>query len=172
MNKGMYKRLQGLLLLLTVFVLISSFYFQYVVGLQPCPLCLMQRLSAFLFAIFCVVALCLTTLKWGKGVAVFQILFAAIGLFFASRQIWLQFFPEPQTTSCLPELDMLLRYFPWQDVAHALFWGVGNCGDLAWQWLGISMPGWSALYFLTMLCLSGLIYYLLDKELSHDQIRL
>ncbi len=48
MSKRTYRQIQGLLLLITVFVLFASFYFQYVLGLEPCPLCLMQRICVFL----------------------------------------------------------------------------------------------------------------------------
>lgn len=165
MSKRNYRSIQAVLLLLTLIVVGFSFYFQYVVGLQPCPLCLMQRLCAFLLGMFCLMGLCLSTLKRGRFVAILQMFFATSGLFFASRQLWLQSLPAEQAPVCLPGLEILIRYFPWQDVAHALFWGSGECAEVSWQWLGLSMPAWAALYFFFVLVVCGVLYWRLGRTL-------
>ncbi|WP_133128286.1 disulfide bond formation protein B [Legionella nagasakiensis] len=165
MTKRNYRSIQATLLLLTVVVVGSSFYFQYVVGLQPCPLCLMQRLCAFLLGMFCLMGMCLSTLKRGRLVALLQMFFAAGGLFFATRQLWLQSLPAEQTPACLPGLEVLIRYFPWQDVAHALFWGSGDCAEVSWRWLGLSMPAWAALYFFVMFIACAGLYRWLGRTL-------
>ena len=125
MSKRAYRTFQSLLLLLTMVVLVVTFYFQYVGGLQPCPLCLMQRFCAFLLAMFCLMGMCLSTLKRGRSVAIFQIVFAVAGLFFATRHVWLQSLPADQAPVCLPGLDVLIHYFPLHDVLHSLLWGAG-----------------------------------------------
>lgn len=165
MSKRTYRRLQGLLLLVTLLVLGCAFYLQYMKGLLPCPLCVMQRLFAFLFAMVCIMGLCLSTPKRARMITVLQMIFAAAGLFFAARQLWLQSLPINELPACLPGLDILMHYFPWQDVVHALFWGTSDCGEVNWQFLGLSMPAWAALYFLGMFLLSGLILLRL-KQLS------
>ena len=125
MIKRTYRKIQTLLSLITLFVLFASFYFQYFLGLQPCPLCLMQ------------------------------VVISCAGLFFSIRQLWLQSLPAGKVPACMPGLDVLIHYFPWQTVARSLFWGTGDCAQISWHMLGISMPGWSALYFLFM-ALTGL----------------
>ncbi|MBA4697682.1 MAG: disulfide bond formation protein B [Legionella sp.] len=150
-NPFNYKRFQTFLALISIFILLSSFYFQYVKHLEPCPLCLMQRLSVFCLALISLCAIFLKRFKVIKSVAILQIIFASAGLFFASRQLWLQFLPAGQTAACMPELDVLLQYFPWSDIAHAFFWGSSNCAEHTWQWLGLPMPGWSLAYFALML---------------------
>lgn len=164
MSKRAYRRLQSLLLLATILVLWSAFYFQFVGGLHPCPLCLMQRFCAFMFAMFCLMGLCLSTRGRGRVVAIFQMLFTAAGLFFAIRQLWLQSLPAGQAPACLPGLDILIHYFPWQDVFLALFWGTGDCAEVTWTLLGLSMPAWAALYFFMMLLVSGLSLFLLRSS--------
>lgn len=151
MSKFVYKRWQVLLTFLSLFVLASSLYFQYVKELQPCPLCLMQRLCVLLLFIFCFIGVYVRSLSGRKAVVCLQFFIAAGGLFFASRQLWLQSFPVGQIPSCMPSFDVLIRYFPWQDVLRTLLWGTGECADSSWQWLGLSMPVWSALYFLFIL---------------------
>ncbi len=165
-TKRSYRVLQNLLLILTLFILGATFYFQYILGLQPCPLCLMQRLSAFLLAITCLVGLCLSSLKYAKTIAVFQMVFAFLGSLFAVRQMWLQFFPAHEAPACLPGFDILVRYFPWQDVLRALLWGAGECAEVTWRWLGLPMSVWASLYFLTMLMACGVLFYRLKASLS------
>ncbi len=164
MSERFYRWIQCLLLLFTIVVLATGFYLQYVRGLQPCPLCLMQRFCMFLLILFCLVGGCLTTLKSAKLVAVFQMLAAIGGLFFAIRQLWLQSLPVGKAPACIPDLDVLMRYFPWQDVLHALVWGAGDCAEVTWRLLGLSLPAWGLLYFLGMLTASGMIFYLLSKS--------
>lgn len=145
MSKFSYRRSQSLLGLLSLFVLFSSLYFEYVVGLQPCPLCIMQRVCVFL--LLALTGLGVTTHKKAHIVCFFQILIALAGLYFAGRQLWLQSLPPGQIPACLPGLDVLIHYFPWQDVVKALVFGGGDCAESTWNLLGITMPGWAAMYF-------------------------
>jgi len=151
MNKQPYRTVQSLLLLLTSLVLGIAFYLQYFQGLQPCPLCIMQRFCTFLLLLFCFWGLYVSTTKWRRNVGVFQLVFAIAGLFFAVRQLWLQSLPVGQAPACIPDLGVLLRYFPVRDLLHALFLGTRDCGEVTWKLLGLSMPAWAALYFLIML---------------------
>jgi disulfide bond formation protein DsbB len=151
---------------MTLFVLFAAFYFQYVLGMQPCPLCLMQRFCVFFLLLLCLMGPFLFTLKRARLVAVFQIIGSTAGLFFASRQLWLQSLPVGQAPACVPDLDVLLRYFPWKDVLHALFWGAGDCAEASWNWLGLSMAAWSVLYFLLVFIVSGVVFFLLRRSLT------
>ncbi|WP_298622373.1 disulfide bond formation protein B [uncultured Legionella sp.] len=156
MTKLTYRKIQSFLVLITLFVLLTSFYFQYAVGLQPCPLCLMQRICVFL--LLAIMSLSLRTLKKAHLVSLLQFIVACAGLYFSLRHLWLQSLPAGQAPACMPDLDVLIRYFPWQTVAHALFWGAGDCAESNWSLLGISMPGWTTIYFLFM-AITGLILY-------------
>lgn len=164
MTKLGYQRCQALLALLSLVVLLGSFYFQYFKKLEPCPLCLMQRLSVFLLLAICFTGTAVRSLKAAKIIAFLQFFVAAGGLFFAGRQLWLQSLPPDKLTSCLPELDILIRYFPLQDVFHSLFWGSKDCAAVNWSWLGLPMPAWVALYFLVMLIAVIPIYWLLRNQ--------
>lgn len=150
MNKLTWRTWQLLLFLTGLSVFLASLYFEFVKGLQPCPLCLMQRLCVFLFAITCLLALILDV-KRARMVVILQTVIAVCGLYFASRQLWLQSLPADQLPACLPGLDILMRYFPWRDVVHALMFGAADCGKVTWVWLGLSMPAWTALYFFGLL---------------------
>lgn len=166
MTRRAYRNLQSLLLLSTILILWAALYLQYVGGLQPCPLCLVQRGCAFLFAMFCLIGLCVSVHRWGRVVALLQMLFAVAGLFFASRQLWLQSLPVDQVPSCLPGLDVLIHYFPWHDVLKALLWGAGECAEVTWTLFGFSMPAWAALYFLVMFLTSWFVFFRLGQPFS------
>ena len=156
MTKIQYRRVQYLLVLITVFVLFFSLYSQYVLGLQPCPLCLMQRICVFV--LLGLMGFTLGTLKRARILSLLQCFIACAGIFFALRQLWLQSLPAGAAPACMPGLDILIKYFPWQEVARALLWGSGDCAEATWSFLGISMAGWSACYFIFM-ALSTLYLY-------------
>lgn len=159
MTNTTVKNSQLSLLLLTLFVLSASFYFQYVQGLQPCPLCLMQRLCVFLLLL--PTGLCLI-LRKTTYLNVIQFFVSCSGLYFSLRQLWLQSLPEGLAPSCMPSLEVLIQYFSWQTVAHALFLGSGDCAEVNWHLFGISMPAWSGLYFLLMACAS--LYFVTQRS--------
>lgn len=156
MTKYSYQKILAGLSLLSMFVLLASLYFQYVKGLHPCPLCLMQRLCVFLLLITS--CLSLVTFKKARVLSTLQIIGSFAGLFFSLRQLWLQSLPAGTAPACMPGLDVLVQYFPWHTVAQALLWGAGDCAEIDWAFAGIPMPGWSALYFLFML-LAGVFLY-------------
>ena len=145
------KTLMRFIVSISLIVLGTSFYLQYLRGMEPCPLCLMQRLCV-IFILTCGV-MHLATLKLSKykNIVRLQFVFAVAGFYFAARQLWLISLPHDQIPACVPGLTILIHYFPWKDVAHALFWGSGDCTEITWSWLGISLPMWSALYFIAVI---------------------
>lgn len=166
LNKQRYRHITSLLSLSTILVLGVTFYLEHIQGLQPCPLCLMQRFSIFVFGLLCFVGLCAPTLKRAKTIVISQMMVLCMGLFFAGRQLWLQSLPVDQTPMCMPGLEALVRYFSWDQVLKALFWGTGDCSEVTWRWLGLSMPGWSACYFLSLLSICALLYWAIQKHLK------
>lgn len=147
MNNYNFRTWQAMIFLISLSVLMASFYFQYVKNLQPCPLCIMQRVGVFLEVILCFIALVINRVRAYRIIAILQALVALSGLYFAGRQLWLQSLPPDQLSVCLPGLDVLWKYFPWRDIFHALLWGAADCAEVTWQFLGLSMPAWVFLYF-------------------------
>lgn len=159
-SKRSNRLFQAGLALMTTFVLAMSFYFQYVKGMAPCPLCLAQRYCLLILLMLGLSGLCLNTVKRGRRVAMLQSLVAAVGLFFAGRQLWLQSSLSDAPAACMPALDVLLKYMPWQEILRAFFWGAGECAEVSWTWMGLSMAAWSAIYFLIMMIASFVLYRL------------
>ncbi len=91
-------------------------------------------------------------------------LLSCAGMFFALRQVWIQGLPPDQITVCFPGLRMMIHYLPWRDVLHILLFGAGDCAEVSWSWLGLSMAAWSAVYFIGMLGVSLVFYVYLKKN--------
>lgn len=158
MTKRGFRLIQNGMTSLTVGVIFFAFYLQYGLGLQPCPLCLMQRVCAFGLLFLGLLGLCLKSIARARHVVVFQMIMAAFGLFFASRQLWLEAIASPESSACLPGIDMLIHYFPWRDLLHLFLWGSNSCGEVLWRGFGLSMAVWSAIYFGLMFFISGALF--------------
>ncbi len=163
MSKQAHRRAQSLLLMATLFILWASIYLQYEVGLQPCPLCLVQRFCAILFAVMCFGGMCLSKLSRSRVLTLIQMLIALAGVYFAARQVWLQSLPKENMPACLPGFDILIHYFPWQDILLALFWGSGECAEVTWTLLGLSLPAWALLYFIIMFLGTMVLFFKLES---------
>lgn len=157
---------QCLLFLVSFSVFYASLYFQFVKGLQPCPLCIMQRVCTGLLVASSLAGIFRPRVSHSRALFILQICVALAGLYFAGRQLWLQSLPPDQLPACLPGLQILIRYFPWQDVLQALMWGAADCGEITWLWLGLSMAAWSAFYFTSVLVVTVFIRYLLSRKHS------
>ncbi len=72
---------------------------------------------------------------------------AAVGSLFSMRQLWLQSLPPEEVPACGPGLDYMIEVFPWTEVAKAMAWGSGSCAEVAWRFLGLSIPGWVLVAF-------------------------
>jgi disulfide bond formation protein DsbB len=89
----------------------------------------------------------------GAGRIVYGVLLglAAIGgASVAARHAWLQQLPPDRVPSCGPGLDYMLDTLPFTEVLSKVFRGSGECAEIVWQFLGLSMPGW-VLVWMTVL---------------------
>lgn len=163
MKKVIYRKIQTVNVVLSLFVFFASFYFEYIVGLIPCPLCLMQRICVFVLLI--IMVLSFYTLKRVHLMSLLQIMSACAGLYFSLRQLWLQSLPEGKAPACMPGLDVLIQYFPWQTVVKTLLLGTGDCAEVSWRFFGISMPGWCAFYFLLMALMGCFVFWHTQNDL-------
>jgi disulfide bond formation protein DsbB len=84
------------------------------------------------------------------------VLTAGSGLGVAGRQLWLQSLPPDQVPACGPSVDYLLDVLPWFEVLQTALRGTGDCAEVSWRFLGLSIPGWTAVFF-TLVILIGLV---------------
>jgi disulfide bond formation protein DsbB len=125
-----------------------ALYSQYVLHLEPCPLCIFQRVGVISVGIIALLAALHN--PGGIGYRVWGVLgvLAAIGGGAVSvRQLWLQSLPEDMVPACGPGLDYLMETSPLWDVLSKVFKGSGECAKVDWTFLGQAMPFWVAVFF-------------------------
>lgn len=160
-----HRAYQGVILLLAGLVLFGSLYLQYREALEPCPLCLMQRAMTALLFITAFSGLWVKVPTKARLTYGLEWLWVIAGIFFASRQIYLEHMPLPDTGMCLPGIEVLIQKLPLDELIHAFIWGHSSgCGEVTWRFLGLSMASWSLIYFfITALILLGARIYSNDK---------
>lgn len=128
-----------------------ALYAQHGLMLTPCPLCVFQRMAVIgLGAVFLLAALHHPA-GWGRRVyAVSILLVAGIGIGVAGRHLWIQNLPPDKVPSCGPGLDYIIESFPLADALQLIFTGSGECATVDWQFLGLSMPAWVVISFLSL----------------------
>ena len=126
---------------------------EHVVGLDPCPLCLMQRIWVMIVG-----AIALAGLAHNPRILIYpllSLLAALTGAGFSIRQLYLQSLPADQVPACGAPLDYLLDG-PLADLLREMTLGSGNCAEVSWSLFGVSLPGWALLGFLAMVLLAVL----------------
>lgn len=138
--------------LMCVFAMASALYLQYVGGLDPCPLCTFQRVGYIgAGAVFLLGALHNPGVVGRRIYAALTALCALYGAGVAGRHIWLQNLPEDQVPECGPGLDYMLDVFPMKDVLAMVFSGSGECAEIDWTFLGITLPELALIGFIALL---------------------
>ena len=121
---------------------------QHVVGLDPCPLCIFQRMAYLAVALFALLAAWLSPRAASRGFGVLVLAAALTGAGIAGRHVWLQM--NPQSMSCGPGLQTMLELFPLTDVLPKVFRGSGDCAEASWTLLGLTIAEWSLIWFVTL----------------------
>lgn len=127
-------------------MLAFSQYLQHVVGLEPCPMCIVQRYALISVAI--ISGLAATSGKKGILVGAAALMFASavFGAYVAARQSWLQWYP-PEVVSCGRDFYGMIENFPLQRAIPMIFRGSGDCSKVDWTFLGGSIANWNFLSF-------------------------
>lgn len=150
------RRILALISLVCLGLLAFGLYLQHVVGLEPCPMCIVQRYAMVLVAL---VAGFGATRK-GKPALLASswvlALISGLGAFVAARQSWLQWYP-PEVLSCGRDLYGMIENFPLQRVVPMIFKGSGDCSAVDWTFLGGSIANWSFLCFCAIALTSMLL---------------
>jgi protein dithiol:quinone oxidoreductase len=125
-----------------------GYYLQYVQGLQPCPLCMIQR--GFFFLVLFFFAAGALHERWPLLYGGLAFVSAAGGAATASRQVWLQSLPPDKVPQCGPDLFFMLENFPLSRTLEKLFYGSGECAAVDWKFLGLSIAGWALMWFVAL----------------------
>ncbi|HYQ39040.1 MAG TPA: disulfide bond formation protein B [Pseudomonas sp.] len=129
-------------------LLAFGLYLEHAEGIEPCPLCVVQRIEFIGVGLIGLLAALHNPQRRGRRIyAGFGLLFAAAGIASASRQIWLQGLPADQLPACLPSLEYMMEALPFQDIVRMVLHGTADCAEVTWTLLGLSIPEWSLLAF-------------------------
>ncbi len=129
-------------------LLAYAYYLQYFEGQDPCPLCLVQRF--FYYGIFIALGVGALHGPGRKGAIAYSVaalVFAAGGLATAVRQVWLQHLPADQVPACGPDLYFMVENLPFARMLQLLLRGSGQCAEVHWTFLGLSIAEWSLAWF-------------------------
>ena len=158
------RRVWVLILLVCVSLLSFGMYLQHVVGLEPCPMCIVQRYAMVLMALVALVGTLVSaripTLLVGGSL----VLLAEGGAYVAARQSWLQWNP-PEAVSCGRDFYGMIETFPLKQAIPMIFKGSGDCSKVDWTFLGGSIANWSFVAFvgLGLLALATVVRALLNR---------
>ena len=140
------RRVMALLALVCAAMLAFGSYLQHVVGLEPCPMCIVQRYADFLVLFFALLVAASDKRVLQLAASLGVLVAACAGAFVAARQSWLQWYP-PEVVSCGRDLYGMIENFPLQRVLPMIFKGSGDCSKVDWTFLGGSIANWSFVWF-------------------------
>jgi len=120
-----------------------ALFAQYALELAPCPLCVFQRVAVIALGLVFLLAAVHDPARVGGIIyAGFVIVVAGAGIGVAGRHVWLQNLPPDQVPACGPGLDFMMDAFPFVEVLEMVLSGSGECAEVSWSLLGLSMPAW------------------------------
>ena len=126
-----------------VALLAYAIYAQFELGLDPCPLCIFQRVGVAALGVVFLIAALHNPRGW--GVRVYAVLLAVAALAtigVAARHVYVQHMPPGSLPSCGAPLGVMLKFSPFFDVVRKVLTGSGECSEVPWRFLGLAMPAW------------------------------
>jgi disulfide bond formation protein DsbB len=125
-------------------MLAYAYYVQFHRGLEPCPLCIFQRIAVAGLALAFILA-ALPPEAWRgarRAVSLLMVLVTGAGAAVAARHLYIQSLPADKVPVCGATLDYMMDVFPVSQVLRKVLTGSGECAKIEWTFLGLSMPGW------------------------------
>lgn len=156
------RRVFALLFAACIGMLSFGMYLQHVVGLVPCPMCIVQRYALLLIAIIAGLSWASSRKSLHVGGALLLLASAGFGAYVAARQSWLQWYP-PEVVSCGRDFYGMIETFPLQRVIPMIFKGSGDCSAVDWTFLGGSIANWSFLCFSGIALLALVLIWRISK---------
>ncbi|WP_029412645.1 disulfide bond formation protein B [Paracidovorax oryzae] len=143
------RRVLALISAACIAMLAFGMYLQHVVGLEPCPMCIVQRYALIGVAVFTGLGSLRSGRGWWMSWGVLALLLSGFGAFVAARQSWLQWYP-PEIATCGRDFYGMIENFPIGRAIPMIFRGSGDCAAIDWTFLGGSIANWSFVCFVVM----------------------
>ena len=136
-----------------------ALYLQYGLDLDPCPLCIFQRVAVIATGVIFLVAAVHNPRRGGAAVyAVLTLIVAGIGAVLAAWHVWIQAQPKGSVAACGMGLNYMLETLPFTEVIGRVLRGSGECAEQGWLFMGLAIPSWTFVFFIAMIvCTFALI---------------
>ena len=152
-----YRLVSAVLVLCSIIGLTFALYLEHVQGLEPCPLCVFQRVGLIGMGLIALLAFIHNPISnaMKRGYALLAAVAIGWSVAVAARHVWLQHLPPDKVPSCGPGLNYLVDALPFNAVLKEVLSGSGECAVIDWTFLGQSLPFWSLIYFslILLICL-------------------
>ena len=152
------QRIFGLVCMVCIALLAFGMYLQHVIGLVPCPMCIVQRYALVIVTLIAGLSTLSSKRAVAAASAVLLLATSGFGAFVAARQSWLQWYP-PEVATCGRDLYGMIESFPLQRVIPMVFKGSGDCTAIDWTFLGGSIANWSFVCFCGIALVSALLIW-------------
>lgn len=120
-----------------------AYYAQYVMHLEPCPLCIFQRIGIFGLGVMFLIATLHEPAAFGRRVYAALLSLAALATIgVALRHLYIQSLPPDAVPACGASLEFMLKVFSLSEVLVKVLTGSGECAKVTWEFLGLAMPAW------------------------------
>ena len=161
----------GLILFCCLALLGYAYYAEYVLYLDPCPLCILQRFAFMIMAFGALLALLHGSRGRARWLYLLMIWAGGIwGLITAGRHIHIQNLPADQVPDCGAGFDFIQQQEGWLAAIRMAFEGTGDCSLISWQFLGLSMPGWTLVWYAVLLLISVFALRGFNKESTQQKV--
>ena len=138
--------------LISVLLIVYALYAEHALGLEPCPLCILQRVAVIALGLsFLLIALKPPQKKHSKFLAsVLLVMISLTGAWVAARHVWIQNLPPDKVPGCGPGLDFMIANFPLSEVLEMVLSGSGECAEISWSFAFLSMPAWALIWLIIL----------------------
>ena len=124
-------------------LLAYAYYAQYFLHLEPCPLCIFQRVGVFALGVVFLIAAAHDPVGWGRRIyAALAALAALATVGVAARQVYIMSLPPDAVPACGASLAYMMKVFSLNEILVKVLTGSGECAKINWTFLGLSMPAW------------------------------
>lgn len=144
-----------------------ALYLQTAYNLEPCPLCIFQRIAFIVLGVFFLIAAAHNPAATGrKAYGVLQFIAAAVGAGIAARHTWIQANPDKVMSECGAGFDYIYETLPFRDFLNWVFKGTGECSAMDWMFLGLTIPQLSLIAFVGLAIYSLILIFLKPRSSS------
>jgi disulfide bond formation protein DsbB len=158
----MYNSRKFFIVIFTICIglLIFGLYLEHVHGLEACPLCIFQRIAYTVIIFIALIGAIHNPRNLLQNIYKLLMVISSItGAAIAGRQIWLQHLPPELVPECGPGLDYMFNVFPFGEALKMIFTGSGECAEVKWRFIGLSIAEWSLIMFMGIFIATMLSIY-------------